>query len=219
MSNNEKQDDSSKFNIKDIALGFNIPQIIRFFYSGFLFIGLLQFSSAKILVNDSLKSLNEITSLILIFFIGVIIWTIYHQIIGEFAFFHVAHFFHKLFFKNLSDMVLLENCGVPKRQKRIAYEMIRNLYFEKQDKEWVELNHAHNQILDITWIEIFSIIGYFYFFHHELINGYIFLLFIGIICIIGSVMIDIRQHSIEKILMLKNGETELKNWLTKMGII
>ncbi len=168
-----KNQEAKKVSFKDIVNSFNLPQIIRFLYSGFLFIGLLQLSPSKAFVNDLLKSLgSDVLSFTLIAFIGVFIWTIYHQVIGEFFFFHVAHIIHRSFFKNSSDMQLLIDCGVPFGKKRMAYEMLRNFYFESEVRQWVELNHAHNQLLDVTWIEIVVVIFYFYFVQGVIIEGF-----------------------------------------------
>lgn len=205
--------------LKEIAETFKLPILIRYFYSGCLAIGILQLTPLQEATLSILKDLGTFLATLLVFFSGVFIWTFYHQVIGEIFMFPFVHWLHRKRWPGTSDIALLRECGVPQGQTRLAYSMVRAMYFPREAQDWVEINHAHNQLLDITWIEIMTLIVGFLIYKGVLIDAWGPLLAIAVVCFAASVYADIRQHSVERLLMLWKGKAELKKWLRNAHLI
>jgi hypothetical protein len=210
--------------VEDLAKAFKPPLVIRYLYSGLLAVGLLQLTSAKKAVDDDLSELGIILAILLVSFAGVLIWTLYHQFLGEIVVFRVVHWIHERVSPNTCDMAFLRNsCGVPRGRERFAYSAIRALYFPAEVGEWVELEHAHNQLLDITWLEILCVL---FFFHIDAVHlwghefaGWILMSILALLFWAAAVAADIRQHSMERLLMLqKRDDRDLVDWLRKMEL-
>ena len=197
--------------------GLDVPQLIRFLYTGFLLVGLLQLSPVASDLNARLNSLGTAVSVLLVLSIGMVIWTVYHQVIGEFFWFQFIHTIHKKLpgVSKTSDMALLEECGVPFLKRRMAYQMFRASYLSAEDRRWVDLNHAYNQLLDVTWIEIGFVLGYW----RSDVSGFAFLSFAGVACLLIGIATDIRQHAMERFLMMKNGQAAFRDWLEMAGML
>lgn len=210
--------------VEDLANAFKPPLVLRYLYSGLLAVGLLQLTSAKKAVNDDLKELGLVLAILLISFAGVLIWTLYHQFLGEFVVFRVVHWIHEKVSPNSCDIVFLrDSCGVPRGKERFAYSAIRALYLPPDTREWVEMAHAHNQLLDITWVEITGVLLFFHIDNVKLwgceFAGWILLSAVALLFWIAAAAADIRQHSMEKLLMLQEGGVEgLAGWLRKIGL-
>ena len=197
--------------------GLDVPDIVRFVYSGFLAVGLLQLTPIQADLNARLNSLGDVVSVLLILSLGIVIWTLYHQVIGEILWFQVVHLIHKKipWVRNTSDMLLLEDCGVPFGKRRMAYQMFRSSYLSPADRQWVELSHAYNQLLGITWVEIAFVLAYW----RSGVEDWLLLSTIGILCVLADIFVDIRQHAIERNLMTKEGVGQFKNWLAQAGVL
>src|SRR5574341_882824 len=142
--------------IKDIAGTFKLPILIRYFYSGCLLLGLIQLTEYRDNLNITLSALGPVLASLLVFFAGVLIWTLYHQVLGEFLIFPFIHWLHGKHSPDTCDMKLLRECGGATIQLRYAYTVMRATFFEENVYEWIEIQHAHHQLLDITWIEILT---------------------------------------------------------------
>src|SRR5574341_1366851 len=190
--------------IKDIAGTFKLPILIRYFYSGCLLLGLIQLTEYRDNLNITLSALGPVLASLLVFFAGVLIWTLYHQVLGEFLIFPFIHWLHGKHSPDTCDMKLLRECGVAPIQLRSAYTVMRATFFEENVYEWIEI------LAVLLFVRLFS---------DTMPQPWVPLLLMAGVCAISSVLADIRQHSVERILMLHRGKDELIKWLVGAGFV
>lgn len=202
--------------LEDIAKTFKLPELIRYLYSGCLLLGLVQLTDAKVRVDSTLLTLGPVLTTLLVFSSGILIWTIYHQVLGEFCFFILIHVLHWWWWPKCSDMKLLHDRGVPFFRLRCAYSLIRESLPPTEIRDWIEIQHAHHQLLDITWISLAGVALFSRWVGHKWPTGAPLFIVGGLFCFLASIVADINQHSIEKFLI---ENSDLDGWLDKHGFV
>jgi hypothetical protein len=146
-------------NMKDL----NLSLVIRYGYAGMLFTTIL------LVVNRSfVKSLTESAGAVLTPFIvvtiGACIYVFYRYLLGEWLLYPLAHRFDSKENRGttgaLSPHGYLEQLGVPKQQRRGAYNAMRREYITDPLKKQLDLAHAEAHILYITSVELAGLAVY-----------------------------------------------------------
>lgn len=203
--------------------GVTPEQLIGYFYSGFLatlIFALLEPERTKSLI----ESLGSILSILIALGIGIGLYTIYFQIIGEFLLFQIQRFFHYLVDclignkhdNQTSTTGYLGYLGVPFFLRRRAYETLKNEFEENPIKPNIHLLHGELHVIYIT--STFLISASIYSYAKEYENALNWLV-IGVIFLIGALISDTKQHMKETFLFKTFGEEKLKEFLSTKKLV
>lgn len=212
-------DEVRKFNY----FGATSEQIIGYFYSGLLatlIFTLLEPAKVKSIID----SLGSALSILMTLGIGIGLYTIYFQIIGEFFLFQIQRLFHRLIdliignkgVEQTSTTGYLGYLGVPFFSRRRAYETIKNEFEENPSKSTIHLSHGEIHVLYITSSFLIFAAIYSYWLGYENANTW---LNFGIASLIGALVSDTKQHIKETYLFKAFGEINLKRFLEDRKLI
>jgi hypothetical protein len=210
---------SEAMNMTDL----NLSLVIRYGYAGMLFTTIL-----LVLNRSFVKSLTESAGAVLTPFIvvtiGACIYVVYRHLLGEFILYRLAHFFDNRGSKKnrgttgaLSPHGYLEQLGVPKRQRRDAYNAMRREYLSEPLKKQLDLAHAEVHILYITFVEGAGLAVYLPFSSSSWWTFWIVTIS-ALLVLFCAIAADIKQHRYElnSILSVKQID-ELKSFLAARG--
>lgn len=203
--------------------GVTSEQFIGYFYSGLLaslIFALLEPSKVKTVVD----SLGNILSIFIALGIGIGLYTIYFQIVGEFFLFQLQRLIHHVFDRLLgnrnenqtSSTGYLGYLGVPFIMRRKAYESIKNDFDGDPVKLNLHLSHGEIHVLYITSIFLLAASFYSYTVGYE--NSVKWLSF-GLIFLFGGLISDTKQHIKETHIFKSIGREKIRQFLVERKLI
>lgn len=203
---------------------FNLAQLVRYGYTGFLIAGIFTYLTPEA-AKEFFGATGNVVAPLIVFSAGGSVFVFYRYILGEFVLFPITHLIHCHLDKwpprkTSRPTGFLREIGIPRFQIRAAYTEIRRNYFKKEESVAASLDLSHTET-HVLWIT--SIIG---------LGTFIFLcvsnstedttqnIFLGISCIfaLAAIITDIQQHKKEhRLFTSEKYHQEIIEFLTAQG--
>jgi|WetSurMetagenome_2_1015567.scaffolds.fasta_scaffold16208_2 hypothetical protein len=203
-------------------LGLNAERVAGYLYSG-ICISIVSTLIFPKEVSALISALGGVLSVLSVFAIGFATYVLYRYIIGEYLLFPLQHFIHRLLDYILgrskknptSSIDFIKNLGVPKGLRRDAYTAIRDAFFNDETRARLDLVHGEIHALYITAVDSFLISG-LSFLKPMYIPNWTWI-FVGIFTLIGGLIADTHQHTIETRMIKAIDPSKLKEFLRQDG--
>lgn len=201
-------------------LGVTPEQLIGYGYAGLLAMGILA-QIEPINLQETIKVLGAFLTLIVALALGVGLYVFYFRILGEFILYPTQHLIHGLLDcargktgkKHTSCVHYIGTLGVPLGCRRAAYEAIKASFYSEDECRRIQLSHGELHVLYLTAMETAGAAIYLSMQGKSIAPWSI----AAIVFYLGALLGDIKQHSMESIMLRARGEEFLRKYLTRAG--
>lgn len=205
------------------ALGLTPEHIVGYVYSGALAVVCAAVVDAKAL-RSTQEALGVPFAIIAVATIGVVIYTFYFKILGEFVLFPLQYLVHHLIDlarrlrgeRHTATISFLIALGVPRGRAHFAYQEIKAAEYEMDVRQRTQLSHGEIHIFYLTSTIVGGAAGY------SLVKTdgkALWLAAVSLLFLVVAIMADTVQQSLETAIIRSMDRARLLGRLRRSGFL